>query len=142
LKTLVEIKHEVDRLARVIDASGHCALPTYGRSEDCARPHIEIDQRGYHFVVVERGQELSRFTTADSNDLLYRIFETVTFSIACDYELANRINTQDSRRLLFHRQVSLLSKLSEDWGQRCAHRLELILEEHPFNDGIANQPES
>jgi len=49
--TLDAIKSEVDRLAAKIGASGYI-LPTYGRSEDLARPHIEVDSRGYHYVVV------------------------------------------------------------------------------------------
>ena len=90
--TIAEIKIEVDRLAAKIGASGFC-LPTYGCSEDGARPHIEIDPRGYHCVVAERGQELKRITTVDLNELLYQIFEAITFSLACDYELAHRVET-------------------------------------------------
>jgi len=118
----------------MIEAAGHPSLPTYGHTEDFARPHIEVDSRGYHFVVVERGEELSRFTTRDLDDLLYQIFETTTFSLACDYELAHRIETQDCRRLSFQRQLELLSQLSEHWGRREAQEHEQILREHPFDD--------
>jgi hypothetical protein len=51
---------EIDDLAQRIGASG-LILPTYGRSEDFARPYIEVDDSGYHYVVVERGQEMERF---------------------------------------------------------------------------------
>jgi hypothetical protein len=60
LLSLEEIKSEIDDLAQRIGASG-LILPTYGRSEDFARPHIEVDDSGYHYVVVERGQEMERF---------------------------------------------------------------------------------
>ena len=131
--TIAKIKIEVDCLAAKIGALGYC-LPTYGCSEDSARPHIEVDASGYHYVVVERGQELKRITTLDLNELLYQIFEAITFSLACDYELAQRIETQDCRRLIFQYQVGLLSKLSEEWGFRevCQHKQ--ILLEHPFDD--------
>jgi len=131
--TLSEIKTEVDRLAAQIGASGNI-LPTYGRSEDGARPHIEVDSRGYHYVVVERGQELARLTTNELDELLYNIFESMTFSLACKYELAHRIETQDCRRIIFQRQVELLSELSRRWGERESQRHKEILRRHPFDD--------
>lgn len=134
LKTLTQIKDRVDELAFKIGAANHSSLPTYGRSEDGARPHIEVNAQGYHFVVVERGQELKRITTLDWNDLLYRIFEGVTFSVAFDYELAHRVENRDCRRLGFQRQVELLSQLSEEWGLREAQEHARILEKHPFDD--------
>jgi hypothetical protein len=133
MMTLSEIKAEVDRLAAQIDASGN-VLPTYGHSEDGARPHIEVDARGYHYVVVERGQELKRLTTNDPDELLFNVFESITFSLALKYELAHRIEHQDCRRILFQRQVELLSMLSPHWSQREALSHEQTLRQHPFDD--------
>jgi hypothetical protein len=133
MMTLAQIEEEVDRLAAKIGPAGH-VLPTYGRTEDYARPHIELDQRGYHFVVVERGQELQRVTTDDLDELLYIIFEGVTFNLACDYEVRHRIPHQDCRRLLFQRQIELLSILSARWAEREAADHQRTLEAHPFQD--------
>ena len=124
--SLIEIKSEVDRLAAQIGALDHL-LPTYGYSVDGARPHIEIDSGGYHFVVVERGQEISRVTTNELDQLLYHVFEAVTFSLACQYELENRVKHQDFRRLMFRRQIELLSMLSPEWGEIEARDHERIL---------------
>lgn len=129
--TLPEIKADIERLAARIGAPAR-NLPTYGRTEDFARPHIEVDGRGYHFVVVERGQEIERRTTNDFDELLYNVFGSATFSIASDYELENRIENQDSRRILFSRQVELLAALSPAWGEREAQRHERILEHYSF----------
>jgi hypothetical protein len=134
VRTLAELKSEVDRRAAIIGAQAAYELPTYGRSEDLARPHLEVDSRGYHFVVVERGQELERLTSRDLDEILFRVFQTVTFGLASAYELANRVEGQDTRRLLFQKQVELLSRLSEQWGQRQARRHEDILRAHPFSD--------
>src|SRR5258706_3965946 len=114
---LARIRSEVSRRALSIGASGY-VLPTYGQSEDAARPHIEADGRGYHYVVVERGQELKRVTTQDLDDLLYAVFEGVTFSLACDYELSHRQEKVDSRRLLFAKQLELLGRLEQRWRLR------------------------
>lgn len=130
---LTQIKSEVENLAAKIKASGSI-LPTYGRSEDFARPHIEVDARGYHFVVVERGQELERHTTHNLDELLYRIFEGVFFSLATQFELAHRVQAQDFRRVLFRHQIELLSKLSPNWAELELRCHEKILKEYPFDD--------
>ena len=133
LLSLPETEDAVNELARRIDAPGN-VLPTYGRTEDFARPHVEVDARGYHYVVVERGQELERITTDDLDELLYRVFAGVTFSMASAHELRHRVDGQDSRRLLFATQVDLLSRLSPRWGRREAERHAMILRNHPFRD--------
>lgn len=133
LKNLTEIKKIVDHLADKINASA-CMLPTYGHTSDGARPHIEVDAQAYHYVVVERGEEIKRITTNDIDELLYQIFVSVTFEIAVQYELNHRIDSQDSRRIGFQRQVELLSMLSQEWGRRESHQHEEILRKYPFDD--------
>lgn len=131
--SLSEIEATVNELARRSDAPGNL-LPTYGRTEDFARPHVEVDARGYHYVVVERGQELERVTTDSLDELLYRIFSSVTFAMAGAHELRHRVPGPDTRRLLFSMQVDLLSRLSSDWGSRESERHAIILRTHPFRD--------
>ena len=131
--TLTEIKTKVDELAEKIGASASI-LPTYGYSEDFACPHLEVDARGYHYVVIERGLELERRTTHDLDELLYIIFSGVTFGIACHYEFTHRIETQDVRRIIFQYQVDLLLRLKPKWGQREIERHAEILSQHPFDD--------
>jgi len=133
MKSLAEIEVEINCLASKLGAP-RTILPTYGQSEDGARPHIETDSRGYHYVVVERGQELSRATTRSVDDLLYLVFSSVTFRLACDYELAHRLPTRDFRRLLFARQIELLSLLSLSWRERMSRHHQEVLEVSPFRD--------
>jgi hypothetical protein len=134
LQTLAEIERRVSELAAQIDAAG-CVLPTFGCSEDGARPHIEVNAHGMHYVIVERGQELKRVTSFDFDEILWHVFEAVTFSLAVDYELARRQAGKDCRRLIFARQVELLSALSAEWAQREAAAHHAILTLHPFDDG-------
>ncbi len=133
MNTLPKIEAEINRLAAIVGAAGY-VLPTFGRTEDGARPHIEADAHGYHYVVVERGLELQRNTTRDLDELLYHVFKSVTFSLACDYECAHRIASQDCRRQLFARQIELLSSLSPAWAERQSSDHQRILLQHPFND--------
>ena len=95
-QNLAQLRAVVEKLAARIEAPEN-VLPTYGASEDSARPHIEIDGR-YHFVVVERGLELERRTTTDLDEILYWIFDGVTSSLASRYEVRNRNPGEDFRR--------------------------------------------
>ena len=131
--TLAEIKTEVDRLAGVIGAPASL-LPTYGVSRDGAYPHIEVDARQYHYVIVERGQELERFSTRDLDELLERTFRDVTSTQSFSHERAHRDPARDSRRMAFAHQVELLAKLSPTWAAREERRHQDILRTHPFND--------
>lgn len=135
--SLNEIKYEIDRFAAQIGAPD-ALLPTYGYSEDGARPHIEVDSRGYHYVVVERGQELSRLTTSELDELLYHVFAHVTFALACQYELKHRVQNQDFRRLMFGHQIKLLSLLSRKWADIESQEHERILQQHPYDDSLTH----
>jgi hypothetical protein len=130
---LSEIKSKINEFAKVIDASKD-ALPTFGFSEHSGRPHVEADSNGYHFVIAERGQEFHRHTSFDMNEILYDVFQTVTFELACKYELDHRVHGQDFRRIMFEKQEELLSKLSASWGERRRQEHDQILLANPFND--------
>jgi hypothetical protein len=134
MKSLTDIKAQVDRLAAIIGASGYHGLPSYGPTKDYSRPHVEVDARGYHLVIVEHGLERGRFTTGELDELLFHIFQHVTCSLAVDYELAHRIQTQDCRRLGFQKQIELLSQISKQWAEREAAEHQHILRGQPFDD--------
>lgn len=131
--TLTEIESRVKKQAAVIGAPAE-TLPTFGRSEQSGRPHIEVDSNGYHYVIAERGQELERHTTPDIDELLYLIFQWITFELAIKYELHHRIPGRDVRRVLFAYQQDLLLRLSPAWSERRKSEHEQILQKHPFRD--------
>ena len=109
-------------------------LPTYGTSRQDGTPHIEVG-RTYDFVVCERGSERDRLSLANLDALLYRVFSSVTFSMASRHELAYRRAGEDCRRQLFSEQVRLLAILAPAWAAQEAVRHGRILERHPFVDG-------
>lgn len=132
--TLQDIKKIVDSLASKIKAAPNL-LPTYGYSIDGAHPHIEIDKdQKLHYIIVERGQELERKTTSNIEDLMYWIFDDITFSLASIFELNNRIERQDFRRILFKKQEELLGILNESWKLKEEQDHIQILKSNPFND--------
>jgi hypothetical protein len=134
--TLYDIKHLVDTLAEKINAPKHL-LPTYGHSVDGAHPHIEVDKNGQlYYVIVERGEELKRDFAVDTDDLLYRVFADITFTMAGDYEVKHRIETEDFRRQMFAKQEELLSILNDKWKDREQKEHQWILRSYPFDDDV------
>jgi hypothetical protein len=138
LPNLREIEERVRDLAARIGATDR-TLPTFGRSEGSARPHIEVDRSGLHYLVVERGEELNRITTRDFRELLWTVFKDVTFSLACDFELRHRVSGQDCRRLIFAKQIELLGRLLPEWAEHEARAHAAILKQHPFDDASAER---
>jgi hypothetical protein len=127
------IKQLVDGLAHKIEAPAY-VLPTYGQTEDLARPHIEVDERGYHYVVVERGMELKRKTTGDVDELLYLIFRSVVSEVASKWEAAHRLKGEDSRRRMFAKKIELMTRLEPEWAARLEREINGILATHPYRD--------
>lgn len=110
---------------------------TFGNQEDLAKPNIEIvGLQNFHFIVVERANELERRITKNLDDLLYWIFDTITFRQALDYELKNRDVNLDSRRIYFRKQEELLSLICPDWKIKKENEHKDILKQYPFRDKI------
>ena len=130
---LAGLESRIRELAPIVNA-WHDLLPTFGRTEDGARPHLERDDRGWHFVVVERGEELERRITGDRDEVLWLVFESVTFGVAVPYASRHRIPGQDFRRQLFARQEELLGRISGEWAARAARDHAATLAKHPFVD--------
>ncbi|MDR3577792.1 MAG: Imm63 family immunity protein [Anaerolineaceae bacterium] len=131
--TLNDVKNQVDQLAKVINAPGEL-LPTYGSSKDFAHPHIEIHGPSYYYIIIERGQEIENKGTFELDELLYWIFQHVTFSMAMIYELEHRRLHADIRRLLWRYQLDLLNNLNKNWEKRREQEVEEILKRHPYSD--------
>ena len=133
-KTVTEIQDIVNQLAKKINAPSYL-LPTFSSPIGDATPNIEVDNLGlYNFVISERGNEYERKLTSDLNDLLYWIFSSVTFSMACDYELKNRIADKDCRRIMFEKQEELLGLLNKEWEEKEKKEHQSILINNPYDD--------
>lgn len=134
IDSLANLHAEIERLAAVTGAPAGL-LPSSGTTRDHGHPHVEVDARGYHYVVVERGEELERFTTHSPDEFYFRVFRDVTFAQACAFELRHRIAGQDSRRVMFERQLWLLAKLSPAWKEQREAEISEILRQYPYSDG-------
>lgn len=59
---------------------------------------IYISNNEYHYVIMERGKENKHYRSLYINDILYPLFEGITFSLASKYELKNRNEKEDPRK--------------------------------------------
>ena len=133
LKSLSELKLIVANLGKLITAR-KSDLPTMGKSADFAHPSVDVDVAGYHYIVVERGAEIRRETTCDLDQLLFWIFENVSFLMAIrQVGTANEVD-RDQRRDYFARQMELLKKLKPEWGEAIRQKQTEIIEKFPFDD--------
>ena len=123
----------VEELAKIINATTEF-MPTYGESMQNGRAHIEIDGATYHFVREERGQEFERYSTTTLDEVLYRMFRDVTWSMASELARVHRKHNEDFRRELFKQQHALLARLNHEWMLRSEAEHARVLAKHPFVD--------
>ena len=102
-------------------------LPTLGRAAQDARPGILLDDGAYHYVIRERGREVSRETFTDTAALLYRCFADVTGTMAANAA----IGEDDYRRVMFDHQLALLRMLDPGWAERREAEIAIVLARHP-----------
>jgi hypothetical protein len=81
------------------------------------------------YVVAERGSEFERRTTVRRDDLLYWVFQSVTFSMASKYEVQHRNPDEDFRKQLFTKQFELLDQLDPAWTERRKRELGPLLKD-------------
>ena len=96
-------------------------------------PHLEISDDYYHYVVCERGSELTRKSSRDVDDFIYRFFETTTSMIASEYQQQNTVIGEDQRIICFHKQIELMTELSDEWGKRKEADIAEILQNDPYS---------
>lgn len=115
---------KIDEIKRIISEYGEKIkapkdlLPVFGIN-DFATPYIEIDNSGnYNYVIRERGVEYERKIFIGIELLIFEVFKDVTFSMATDFELKNRIENQDCRILIFNKKEELLSVLNQAWSNK------------------------
>ncbi len=128
------LEREFNRLAKKI-AVPERLKPIFGPSNYDEKTYIFQDYRNdLHYTAKERGQILFDKTTTDFDEILYWIFDNITATMAFDYELSNRIEDHDCRRIAFDKQTQLMSTLNKIWGEKTAKKHSEILMENPFDD--------
>ena len=136
---LATVKNRYYKIARILKApSKHIRFATTPQHD--GSPHVEHEGIELHYVVTERGSEFERRKTKDTNELLFWIVSDLTWAMASDWELANRIEAEDFRRQLFRKDVELMSLIDKEWADRKRTKYENLLScKYPFENTAANK---
>ena len=133
LYSISTIRKQVRKYGELIDAPSHL-LSIRTTSDGFGTPYIEIDEKGYNYVVSERGTEFERRHSKDVTKVLYWILKDIVFILASEYEIENRRSDEDFRRILFAKKIELMEILDHNYAKWLRAELDKILEEHPFED--------
>ena len=119
------IKNEINILSSKINVPTEL-IPEINVSNEYASQFIEIDINNIVYLVIkERGNEIERLIPKDLNQLLFFVFKNITFTMAKNFELNNRIQNQDCRIIIFKKQLELINILDDSW-------VEIVKKEHEY----------
>ena len=127
-----DLQEKIYEIGRIINAPRSWLIVLYQPVND-GSPYVSIQGEELFYTSSERGCEISRKPISSLDELMYFIFEGATSMMALDYELDNRVEGQDFRRIYFSKQIELMSKLSPRWGERCRKEIEEILSSSPYS---------
>lgn len=130
---LVQFFAEYDRVCQRIEPiSGGYSLPV--EPQDDGSPHVEYDNGEYHYIVTERGLELSRRSTPKLSEIVFWAVSDMTFWMGVVYEFANRVDGQDVRRVIFAKWLELMKRAGPSFTIRLETHIAETLERNPYND--------
>lgn len=94
------------------------------------------DKDGYHYRYVERGSVQRHDITQSLFEVTYWVIESQVFSMAVEYERKHRISNQDSRRIMFEKELQFFEALGDDYKRRAENDIKKTLKDYPFQDEL------
>ena len=94
--------------------------------------YIFSDLQGYHYVLMERGIEIVHKVTDDVFEICFWCFFELTRNAAFDYELENRDEKLNYRKVAFTKQLEYLSTIGENYRKRGEIEIDEILKIYPY----------
>ena len=132
-KIINSVKSQYYKIARKLSAPKEYIQFAQTPRHD-GSPHIEYEGTDLLYVFTERGERIKEKRTKDPNELLYWLIDDLTWSMAIAYELAHRIESEDSRKQYFAKHIDLLSSINPEWGKMKNEEYSKILLDNPYND--------
>lgn len=132
---LEEVMQRVYSLCEKIDLDINSNLiPLFSESDHIFSEgaSIYVSNSKYYYVIMERGKINKKYESENLDDILYPLFESITFSLACDYELKHRRDDEDSRKQIWEKQLKLLGKIDARFEKKCEKEIKSILEIAPY----------
>ena len=135
--TIEEVREEVYRLGKLIGLDRDSDLyPLFTVSTKVWSEGYSfyVDDGMYHYVAMERGSEVKHYEEEKLEEVLYYVFEVATSYLAGRYELENRNDEEDFRRIRWKRQLELLGKIDREYVLKRMQKNEEILKISPYRD--------
>lgn len=131
--TLDEVQRRIEELAKKIDAPANL-MPTYGASKNGGTPFLEVDNSSssYSYRAFDRDTTTMNRSTHDIDELLYWVFQDVTFSMASEYRARHRDPAINYRKVIFSHQLELLEALDSRWRKLRERKIREILKQFPY----------
>jgi hypothetical protein len=140
MPTLNEAESRARKLAQLVGATPE-DLPVFGGTGVEGRPRVEVRAGRLHYVLTERGTDTEKLSTSDLDELLYVVFQDVTFILASRHEVAHRMPNEDPRRQRFQKQEELMGRLEPNWQERLTAEHEGVLRKYPYDDAGGERAE-
>ncbi|MFJ4143003.1 Imm63 family immunity protein [Pseudomonas sp. NPDC089734] len=128
-----ELQSMVDELGVRVDAPKSLLVILSAPADDGA-PYVEIHENSFNYVSSERGYEIYSKSTNSLDELLYWIMARAVRQMALKYELENRADNCDTRRLYFFRFIQLLGDIKPEWAELARRDVGEILKLSPYID--------
>lgn len=134
--TEIELKNEIDRLAKLIGAPKSSVPPIESRSiED--KLVIILEDNLIRVTYKERGSDLDHVSTTSTDDALYWIFRRMVVSMAIAEDITSEYAGLDKRRYWHKRTVQMFrAAKNQDWLIKRETEIEEILRNAPYKDDV------
>lgn len=110
-------------------------LPMFSKTKDVFNEGASIYVNDkYHYIVMERGRIYKHYESEVLDDILYPMFKDITSSLAQKFELKNRIEGEDFRKIMWKKQLELLGKINEKFVDMRKREIEEVLKIAPYNN--------
>ena len=107
--TLPQIEDKIREYAAIIDAPEEF-IPTFGSSNQSGLSHIELQDGYYELIVCQKGDELSRESFDNADELVFKVLQDISYSMACDLDF-DGAEDQNFRERFLDAQQHLMSKI-------------------------------
>lgn len=128
-----DIQEQVYGMGAKINAPKDLLVVSFQPRDDGV-PYVLLNEGGFIYLSAERGLEIFKRFAPSVDDLMFLILSRVVAAMATRYELDNRLEGVDSRRMYFLKKIELMSSLNPAWGQRTRQEVDEILDDFPYLD--------
>ena len=108
-------------------------MPGYGHSIGEDHVYIKVDKHGQLYYVLVDSEGEYEYPSPDINDLLYRVFRSITFSMSAAFLVDNVNEKEDYLLQYFSKQLEFLSVLNKDWRDRAEQEHQVLLKPNLFD---------